>query len=72
MRWTSNCQARWPLTAQSACGLCALAPGAPLWKILEAGEWRSPAFLKYLDFHKLETGLVMQAHLEESDEDELA
>ena len=27
-------------------------PGAPLWEILAAGEWRSPAFLAYLDLHR--------------------
>jgi len=41
--------------------------GAPLWKILQAGEWRSPAFLKYLDLHRLETDVVVQAHIDESD-----
>ena len=29
-------------------------PGVPLWKILAAGEWKSPAFLEYLDVHKME------------------
>ena len=28
--------------------------GAPLYEILAAGEWSSPAFLQYLDFWKLE------------------
>ena len=46
-----------------------VAPGAPLWEILGAGEWRSPAFLQYLNVHELEEGLVMQAHLGESDSD---
>ena len=46
-----------------------VASGAPLWEILGAGEWRSPAFLQYLNLHKLEESLVMQAHLEESDSD---
>ena len=41
--------------------------GAPLWEILEAGEWSSPAFLKYLDLHRLDAELVVQAHLDESD-----
>ena len=44
--------------------------GAPLWQILEAGEWSSPAFLKYLDLHKLDTELVVQAHCNESDSDD--
>ena len=44
--------------------------GAPLWQILQAGEWRSPAFMQYLDMHRLDRDLVIQAHLdEESDED---
>ena len=38
-------------------------------KILEAGEWRSPAFLNYLDINKLEADVVVQAHLDESDGD---
>ena len=44
--------------------------GAPLWKILAAGEWRSPAFLEYLDVRKMEVDMVMQGCLdEESDSD---
>ena len=34
--------------------------GAPLWVILAAGEWKSPAFLAYLDLHRLETDMVIQ------------
>ncbi len=34
--------------------------GAPLYEILAAGQWTSPAFLKYLDIHHLETELVVQ------------
>ena len=41
--------------------------GAPLWEILQAGEWTSPAFMKYLDLHRLDTELVVQAHAAESD-----
>ena len=41
--------------------------GAPLWEILNAGEWSSPAFLKYLDLHRLDADSVVQAHLDESD-----
>ena len=44
--------------------------GAPLWQILEAGEWSSPAFLKYLDLQQLDTELVVQAHCGESDSDD--
>ena len=44
--------------------------GATLYEILMAGEWRSPAFLKYLDVMELESAAVVEAHLEEeSDED---
>ena len=43
--------------------------GAPLWEILAAGEWTSPAFFKYLDLHRLDTELVVQAHAGESDSD---
>ena len=42
---------------------------APLWQILEAGEWSLSAFLKYLDLHKLDQELVVQAHCLESDSD---
>ena len=37
--------------------------GAPLWEILAAGEWRSPAFLDYLDLHQLEQDAVVQVSL---------
>jgi len=47
-----------------------VASGAPLWEILGAGEWRSPAFLQYLNLHELEEGLVTQAHLEESESED--
>ena len=48
-------------------GSTLLLPGAPLWVILAAGEWTSPAFLKYLDLHRLEADMVIQAHVDESD-----
>ena len=35
--------------------------GAPLHEILAAGEWRSPAFLEYLDRHALERDMVHEA-----------
>ena len=44
--------------------------GAALREILEAGEWRSPAFLDYLDLEKLEHDLVVEAHMDESSEGE--
>ena len=34
---------------------------APLYQILEAGEWKSPAFMDYLDLHRLERDAVVQA-----------
>ena len=40
--------------------------GAPLIEILRAGEWRSPAFMDYLNHLELERDAVVQAHLEES------
>lgn len=44
---------------------------ASLADILAAGEWRSPAFMKYLSMHQLQEDLVIEAHLEESEpEDE--
>ena len=46
--------------------------GAPVFAILEAGGWRSPAFLKYLDLHQLDRDLVVQSHVAESSSDEEA
>ena len=44
--------------------------GAGLAEILAAGQWRSPAFLQYLDIEKLELDAVVEAHVDESgDED---
>ena len=42
------------------------ASGASLLEILQAGEWRSPAFLRYLDNKELEKDVVIQAHFAES------
>ena len=44
--------------------------GASLREILRAGEWKSPAFMAYLDLDKLERDLVVQAHLDESGDEE--
>ena len=44
--------------------------GASLIEILKAGEWRSPAFLSYLDLHDLERDAVLEAHLGESSDSE--
>ena len=49
--------------------LCAVWPGTPLSVILAAGEWKSPAFLAYIDLHQLETDVVISAHMEESDDE---
>jgi len=47
--------------------------GANLYEILKAGEWRSPAFLSYLDTNELESAAVIEAHVDdESDEDDVA
>ena len=43
--------------------------GASLKTILAAAEWRSPAFLAYLDLVSLETDFVVQAHADESDDE---
>ncbi len=40
--------------------------GASLGVILRAGEWRSPAFMSYLDLGELEAGAVVEAHVDES------
>ena len=70
MHWTSSCLVRgwfW---------LCRVSvfwvgdAGAPLWQILAAGEWRSPAFMEYLDKFQLETDVVVQAHVGESDDED--
>lgn len=46
--------------------------GKRLWEILQAGDWRSPAFMEYLDLHRLEEDGVAEAHgvAELSDDDE--
>ena len=41
--------------------------GGTLKTILAAGEWTSPAFLKYLDISELEEQAVLQAHVDDSD-----
>ena len=44
--------------------------GAPLWKILAAGEWRSPTFLAYVDQHRMEMDMVLQGYLDEESDDD--
>ena len=46
------------------------ANGSNLRDILNAGEWRSPAFLSYLDVAQLEQDVVVEAHLAESSDEE--
>ena len=63
--WTSNYRVR--TCTDSACNKFTGREGAPLYEILKAGEWASPAFLKYLDLHTLECDAVVEAHVDESD-----
>jgi len=44
--------------------------GATLAKILQAGQWRSPAFLAFVDTEGLENGVVVEAHMNESSSDD--
>ena len=44
--------------------------GATLKTILLAGEWRSPAFMSYLDMSEVECRAAMEIHMVESDEEE--
>ena len=47
-----------------------VARGGRLSEILQAGEWTSLAFAKYLDMNQLETSAVIEAHVIDSDDDE--
>ena len=40
-----------------------VARGARLWEILQAGEWRSPAFLAYLKVNKVECEATKEAQM---------
>ena len=62
---TSKCQVRFCTCSTDLCDLVIAFTGAPLWEILSAGEWRSPAFMSYLDLHQLDSQLVIQAHVDE-------
>ena len=44
--------------------------GATLGEILRAGDWKSPAFLAYLDKDQLEMDRTVEAHLVDSSDDE--
>lgn len=60
--------AGWPFVALHFHGLascCSL--GARIGEILRAGEWRSPAFMAYLDVTALEAAAVVEAALGEED-----
>ena len=46
------------------------AAGGGLRQILEAGEWSSPAFLKYLDTEQLGKKVAVEACLDDSGDDE--
>ena len=45
------------------------ASGATLKEILEAGQWRGPAFPKYMDLMQLECDVVVEAHMEDSSDE---
>jgi len=59
------------------CGYCVAghardlqASNAPLALILEMGQWKPPAFFRYLSYSELEKQAVIDAHVgESSDED---
>lgn len=44
--------------------------GASLAEVLRAGQWRSPAFMSYLDVNALERDVVVQAHVDDSSGDD--
>ena len=44
--------------------------GKSIKEILSAGEWKSPAYLKYQDLDKYEHDIILSAHLDDSDGDE--
>ena len=46
------------------------ARGHTISQILAAGEWRSAAFMSYLDDKELAAEAVVEAHLDESTDDE--
>ena len=51
-------------------GLDLVEEGGDLQEILSAGQWSSPAFLKYLDRSKVDRDAVVEAHVLESDSDD--
>jgi hypothetical protein len=59
--------AGWPFVALHFHGLASCSLGARIGEILRAGEWRSPAFMAYLDVTALEAAAVVEAALGEED-----
>ena len=45
--------------------------GAPLWKILAAGEWRSAAFQAYLGLHKPDVDDALSGALDDESDDDI-
>ena len=45
--------------------------GAPWWKILAAGEWRSAAFQAYLGLHKLDVDDALSGALDDESDDDI-
>eukprot|EP00969_Alexandrium_andersonii_P357341 15448569-Alexandrium_andersonii.AAC.1 len=41
--------------------------GGHLWQILDAGGWRSSAFLRYLDLEEVEAQAELEAHIADSE-----
>ena len=44
-------------------------PNTTLKEIMQMGQWRSSALLKYLDLDEIETECVVEAHIAESESD---
>ena len=58
------------LLARSAQRLRERHDSVNLKQILRAGEWVSPAFLRYLDTVQVDRDSVVQAHVQESESEE--
>ena len=43
--------------------------GKELHEVLQAGQWKSSAFMHYIERHELECGAVMEAHMAESEDE---
>ena len=44
--------------------------GVPLAKLSELGQWKMLAFLSYMELERLECDMVVQAHLDESSDED--